>query len=266
MRVSIAATIAVVAVLGKAQGHEFFIDPLDYAVGAGNLIAADLRVGQDFTGAPYSYLPQYFTRFEVWSGDAGLPVERRLGDLPALVMEDLPEGLAIVVHETTDTPLTYTEWDRFVAFAEHKDFGDIAALHDGRDLPRTGFVETYSRHAKSLIAIGDGAGRDREFGLEIEIVALANPYTENLDTLPVQVFFRGEALADVQVELFERAPDETVTITLHRTDAEGIAQLPVQPGHEYMADHVVLEAVDPTADNPAVWHTYWANLTFAVPG
>ncbi len=268
MRFLLAATIASFAVMGKAHAHEFWIDALAYAVSPGEAIAGDLRVGQEFEGSPYSFIPRSFTRFDVTLGDETRPVERRLGDLPALLMEDLPEGLAIVAHETEAARLTYNdEWDRFLRFAEHKDFGDVGAMHDARGLSRDLFVETYTRHAKALIAVGDGAGADRELGLTTEIVALANPFTDDLsDGLPVQVFYLGDALPDVQVELFDRAPDGEVTITLHRTDAEGIAVLPVEAGHEYLADHVVLAAIESANEGDAVWHSYWAALTFGVPG
>ncbi|MEM6609178.1 MAG: DUF4198 domain-containing protein [Pseudomonadota bacterium] len=266
-RAILAATLASFVLFGKGQAHEFWIDALDYAVPLGNPIAGDLLVGQEFSGAVYSYIPRSFTRFEVWMDGDSQPVVRRLGDRPALVFEDLPDGLAIVAHETTATNLTYTEWDRFVRFAEHKDFGDIAAMQDARGLPRTNFVESYTRHAKSLIAVGDGAGADTAIGLTIEIVALANPYTDDVsEGLPVLVQYQGRALPDVQVELFDRGPDGAVTITLHRTDADGVAMLPVAPGHEYLADHVVLEPLEPSEDGDPVWHTYWASLTFAVPG
>ncbi|MEM9755530.1 MAG: DUF4198 domain-containing protein [Pseudomonadota bacterium] len=267
MRTVLALTLAGFLAYGKAQAHEFWIDALGYAVPPGTTIAGDLRVGSEFEGVSNAYVPRHFTRFEVWLDGEARPVERRIGDLPALVMEGLPEGLAIVAHETTSSRLTYAdEWDRFLGFAEHKDFGDVAALHDGRGLSRDRFVETFSRHAKSLIAVGAGAGQDFEIGLTIEIVALANPYTDDLTAgLPVQVFYEGATQADVQVELFDRAPDGTVTITLHRTDADGIAVLPVEAGHTYLADHVVLEPVEPEEETGPVWHSYWASLTFAVP-
>lgn len=267
MRVLFAATIATFACVGKAPAHEFWIDALDYAVAPGAPIAGDLRVGEEFEGAPMSYIPRSFTRFDVTTGDGVAPVDRRLGDLPALMVEALPEGLAVVAHETTATRLTYTEWDRFLRFAAHKDFGDVAAMHDARGLSRDRFVESYSRHVKALIAVGEGAGSDSVLGLTTEIVALANPYTDDLSAgLPVQVYYDGAIRADVQVELFDRAPDGTVTVTLHRTDADGIAILPVTAGHEYLADHVVLEPVEPVEEGDPVWHTYWAGLTFAVPG
>lgn len=266
MRAIFAVTIASFLMIGKAPAHEMWIDALDYTVAPGTAIEGNLRVGEDFQGSPYSFLPNRFTRFDVTQGGATRNVERRLGDLPALRMEGLSDGLAIVAHETTPQRLTYSEWFRFVRFADHKDFGDIAAMQDARDLPREDFVESYTRHVKALIAVGSGAGSDARLGLRTEIVALANPYTDDLSQgLPVQVFYNGRALADVQVELFANSPSGEVTITLHRTNGEGITRLPVQPGFEYLADHVVLEAVEPSQTDDAVWHTYWAGLTFAVP-
>ena len=115
--------------------------------------------------------------------------------------------------------------------------------------------------------MGSGAGADRAVGLAIEIVALANPYTDDLSAgLPVQVLLDGAPRAEAQVELFQTAPDGTVTITKHRTDGAGQVTLPMQPGMEYLVDSVVLRALP--NDDPAagpVWHSDWASLTFRTP-
>jgi uncharacterized GH25 family protein len=171
------------------------------------------------------------------------------------------------VHESTDLKLRYTDFEKFKRFVAHKDLAGAVAAHEARALSKTEFTEAYSRYAKSLVAVGEGAGQDRAFGLETEIVALANPYTDDLDKgLPVQVFYRGDVRRDAQVELFERM-GEVVTITRHRTDENGIASLPVRPGAEYMADAVVIRQPEAklATELGAVWETLWANLTFAVP-
>ena len=127
-------------------------------------------------------------------------------------------------------------------------------------------VERYSRHAKSLMAVDGGDGSDRARGLLTEIVAGANPYTEDMSGgMPVQVLYEGAPRQDVQVELFDRAPDGSVTVTLHRTDAEGRVTLPVVPGHAYLVDSVVLRALEPATEAGEVWESLWASLTFAVP-
>lgn len=249
-----------------AASHEFWIEPLAFQVAPGDPLEARLRVGESFEGPSYSYLPRNFIRFDVAQGDAVTEVDGRLGDNPALQFDGAADGLAVILHETSDNRLTYDEWAGFLRFAAHKDFGDVETMHDARGLPREGFRESYSRHAKSLIAVGSGAGADREYGLRTEIVALANPYTDDLsDGFPVLVLLEGEPRADVQVELFDRDPDGEVTVTLHRTDAEGRAVLPVEPGHVYLADNVTLLPLEQDSPGDPVWHSLWASLTFAVP-
>ena len=251
----------------KALAHEFWIEPLEFQVSSGAEVQARLRIGQDFEGVSASYLPRNFTRFDVVAGGELRPVEGRLGNNPAMGVAGLPDGLAVILYETTGNTLTYDEWAGFLRFAEHKDFGDIAARHDARGLPRDGFREAYTRHAKSLVAIGGGAGQDTEFGLRTEIVALANPYTDDLTGgFPVRVLLEGAPRPDVQVELFDRAPDGSVTVTLHRTDADAIAVLPVDPGHAYLVDAVTLLPLQDDAEAGPVWESLWASLTFAVPG
>ena len=248
------------------MAHEFWIDPVDFTVASGDRVEANIRVGEEFRGNPLSFLPRNFLRFETIQNGGVRPVEGRLGDIPAMAVDSADDGLLIVVHETTENRLTYREWERFLRFASHKDFADIEARHDARGLPREEFVESYARYAKSLIAVGDGEGSDREIGLRTEIVALANPYTDDLSGgLPVLVLLDGEPRIDAQVELFDRDPTGEVVVTLHRTDEEGVALLPVEAGHAYLADAVVLEPVEPAGPRDPVWRSLWASLTFAVP-
>lgn len=115
------------------------------------------------------------------------------------------------------------------------------------------------------MAVGDGGGQDHAFGLLTEIVALANPYTDDLSGgMPVQVLYDGAPRPDAQVEVFAKQ-GEAVTISTVRTDAEGRALVPVSPGTRYMLDSVVLREVPAGAFDGAVWESLWANLTFAVP-
>lgn len=263
----LALTVAAIALGGKGMAHEFWIDPAAFMVAQGDTLEAQLRVGEGYRGGPQIYMPRAFARFDLVTGAVVNPVEGRLGDIPALSVEGVAEGLVVVVHETAGQDLTWSEWERFVGFAEHKDLGDVAALQAARGLDRENVREVYVRYAKSLIAVGDGAGADARQGLRTEFVALDNPYTDELsDGFAVQLWLDDAVRADEQVELFDRAPDGTVTITTHRTDAQGVARLAVQPGHSYMIDAVVLEPLDPEAEADPEWRTLWANLTFAVPG
>ncbi len=246
--------------------HEFWIDPQSYQIQPGDRIVANLRVGEEFDGSSYPYRPSQIERFDLVQGDTVTEIVGRIGDNPALDLEASDPGLLIVVHETTDSRLTYREFAKFKKFVAHKDFKTALTDHEARGIGTEKFVELYRRYAKSLVAVGDGAGADRAVGLKTEIVALANPYTDAPSEMSVQVLLDGAPRADAQVELFDKSLDGTVKVSLHRTDADGVARFPMTAGHAYLADAVTLEALenDDPAEGP-VWKTHWAALSFAVP-
>jgi len=260
--------IAIAASTSLAWGHEFWIDPEDYTLAPGDTLTAAIRVGENFKGSSYAYIPDNFRRFDLAQGDDVAPVEGRIGDRPALSTTVDEDGLAIVVHVTRDYDLTYSSYDSFVNFVTHKDAEWVIDAHAEAGQEGVAPKEIYSRHAKSLVAVGEGAGQDRAFGLVTEIVALENPYTGDMgDGIDVQVFYQSEPRGDAQVEIFDRDPDGEVSVSTVTTDAEGVATVPVTAGHSYLVDAVVLRRPgdDVTEETGAAWESLWASLTFAVP-
>lgn len=258
--------LAAALVLGSkpVAAHEFWIAPEAYQVAPGEAITANLRNGERFVGDSLLLVPSRIARFEIVQGAQVVPSEGRIGDRPALSQPAPGEGLAIVVYASLDIPLTYDEFMLFVGFAAHKGFPEVVAEHVARGLPRP-VQEVFRRYAKSLVAVGEGAGADRRVGLGAEIVALANPYAGDLAEMPVEVWFEGALAADQQVEIFTRDADGAVTITTRRTDARGRAVVPLAPGTEVMLDSVFMRPLDPAEHDGAGWMSHWANLTFAVP-
>lgn len=251
---------------GAALSHEFWVSPDTYEIDTAQTLVVNTRVGQNFKGSALSYFPDQITRFDLTVGDRSYPVKSRLGDRPIMQMQMPQPGLGVIVHETNDKRLNYSEWAKFIKFVEHKAFDGVLKAHAQRGLPDSGFSESYRRFAKALVAIGDGAGQDRSFGLETEIVALANPYTDDLGAgLPVQVLYQGAPRIGAQVEVFEKLGD-IVTVFTTVTDDTGRAMIPVKPAHEYLLDAVVLRSTgnDDVSQGP-VWHSLWAALTFRTP-
>ena len=245
----------------SAAAHEFWIEAPQWQVPTGAPVIASLRNGEEFKGIEHVYLQSRFTRFELMQSGQRMAVKGRMGDRPALSMTPPSDGLIIAVYESKPQVVAYSEWAKFAAFAAHKDFRGIAARHDARGLPRDGFKEGYTRHAKALLSSGAAAGADSAMGLATEFVALSNPYTD-VGPVRVRLLYDGSPRVDAQVEVFERAPDGSVTITkTTRTDAQGEADIAVKPGHAYLLDAVALR--EGPAETP--WETLWASLPFAVP-
>ncbi|MBQ4823059.1 DUF4198 domain-containing protein [Leisingera sp. HS039] len=252
--------------LGAAPllSHEFWIEPEKYQVNSGATVVASLRNGQEFNGAEQPYLDHRIARFDVIKDGSASPYMGRMGDMPAFSADETGDGLTVIIHQTQPQTLTYDTWEGFQAFIDHKGFAGIPSQHTARGLPDAGFTEQYTRYAKALVAIGNGEGSDLDTGMETEIVALANPYTDDLAAgFPVQVLYQGNPRPQVQVEVFAKTPDGSVTISTRLTDSQGKSVIPVLPGHTYLLDAVVLRPAPEDKDH--VWESLWAALTFAVP-
>ncbi|MEP2031220.1 MAG: DUF4198 domain-containing protein [Paracoccaceae bacterium] len=261
---AIAPALTLLCLSSATYAHEFWIEPQNYQIEKGAPLVADLKNGQKFKGASLAFFDRRIERFELFQGGDATPVEGRLGDIPALQGTAGDDGLLVVIHQTAPSKISYKEWEKFQAFADHKNFGEMRTRHEALGFPTDKFKETYTRYAKALIAVGDGAGADVTTGMETEFVALSNPYTDNLtEGMVVQILYQGAPRADAQIEIFERAQDDTVIITTVLADAEGRALVPVLPGHSYLLDAVVLREAPKGGDT--VWETLWAALTFSVP-
>lgn len=263
------ALFLILGLLGTpALAHEFWIEPSDYTIDAQTMIRGDLVNGQDFAGGRQPYLTQRFVRFQMFAlGRAG-NVPGRNGDNPALSVAPAGDGLHVIAYQSRPASLDYESWEKFQNFIDHKDFGDVRSQHDARGLPESGFKEIYTRYSKSLVGVGSGAGSDQRTGLETEIVALTNPYTDNLSGgMQFQLFYGNAPRANARFEVFEKSPSGSVSVTFYQTDGNGRVTVPVKSGYSYMADAVVLR--EPSAalasSSGAAYETLWANMTWAVP-
>lgn len=252
-----------------ATAHEYWIEPQDYLINSSEEIVADFRNGQFFEGNSIPYIPDNFERYDFIvansniGGNTSIKLKGELGQRPAVRVPNGQEGLGIIIAETNSSTISYTEWEKFQKFIDHKDFKISKNEHLAMGFPETGFKETYRRFAKSLVGIGHAKGRDRKIGMEVELVALLNPYTDDTsDGMPVMAYYDGAPLVDVQIELFDKDEQGKVNITLHRTDDAGQAILPITSGHSYLVDTVVLRKA-PQRQKDVVWETLWASLTYA---
>ncbi|PUB12826.1 DUF4198 domain-containing protein [Yoonia sediminilitoris] len=261
-------SLALILLATPLAAHELWLEPLAYQVDADGRLEADIINGEEFKGTKLAFLPRSIQNFVAVSGDSIERVTGRLGDRPGLSRDAVGEGLNIVAYQTQPSTLSYKSWAKFQKFIDHKDLGDIRPVHDARGLPEANFKEVYTRYSKTLIGVGESAGADRRVGMETELVALSNPYTDDLsDGMRVQLYYRNDVRANEQIEVFEKDASGAVTITLYRTDDQGVGIFPVKPGHSYMVDAVVLrEPSDQLRQSSdAVWETLWANMTFATP-
>lgn len=269
MRLSQFIVAVVFGVFGASPAvfaHEFWLDAQDYTLETGQKLMVDIRVGQDFKGNKYSFNPNLFHDFSFTDTDGKRPVEGRIGDRPAVSMVPPKQGLLVLNHFSTSQLLTYENDGNFESFILSKGLDWVLEKHAERGLPISGFGEGYTRFAKSLISVGDGAGHDTRIGMPFELVALKNPYTDDLtDGLPFRLFWGAEAIAGIQVDIFNRAANQTEVVKTHViTDETGLATIPIVRGNTYLinAVHMIIPSDEEIARAGAAWHSLWASMTF----
>ena len=238
--------------VSPVTAHEFWIEPHDFSVDANTQIQADLRVGQDFKGDAFPFIPARFAAFKSYDRLGVRAVEGAPGDLPALSLTPEAEGLSIFTYVSAGERIRFREWDKF-------------ARHDARGLPRDDIRELYTRCAKTLVSVGDDAtDQDRATGMRLELVAGANPMAVTPGAeMSFTLLWEGEPLADTQVALFRKGENtEAGTRTLTRTDENGQASFTLPAAGTYMAASVHM--IEAPADRNADWQSFWASLTFGV--
>ena len=254
--------------VGPALSHEFWIEPEKFQVETGEPVVAQIKNGEQFKGINLAYFERRIARFDWSYGGDRTDVRARAGDVPALHMEAPDDGLLVLSYQSMPSTLTYGDWEKFTDFVAHKGFPQALEQHAARGLPDTKFKEVYTRYCKALVGVGTAQGQDIRTGMDTEIVAGANPYTDTLGgKFPITVFYMGKPRAMAQVEVFEMDSEGQVDVFVLQTDSSGQVVVPVKPGRRYLLDAVVLRQPDPeTAEQyDAVWETLWASLTFAVP-
>ena len=252
-------------VSGPAMSHEFWIEPHDFSIETGAKIEADIRVGQDFKGDAFPYIPSRFRSFTFHDRSGASDVAGVTGDLPGLTLVPPGDGLAVVTYVSVAERIRFQAWEKFASYLDYEGLTAIPARHDSRGLPRDDIRELYTRCAKTLVSVGDaGAETDRATGMRLELVA-SEPPASLKPGAPVTftLLWEGKPLADTQVALFRKGADGADgSRTLVRTGADGTARFTLPQTGTYMAASVHM--IDAPADRNADWESYWASLTFGV--
>ncbi len=247
----------------SATAHEYWLEARDFTISSEDVMEIGVFVGQNFKGNEYPYDAAQHQSYFIIDGAGSWAPDLRPGDRPSLAVTPREPGLNVIVDVAATQKLTYTEPDQFARFIEHMELDWVLEEHAARNLPETGFGEGYTRYVKALVAVDDGVGQDVHVGMPFELVALANPYTDDISRgLPVRLFFMGNPLPRRKIEVFHKGSEETLTVY---TNANGLAIIPVESG-TYMLNSVQM-VIPPEEDQEATgtsWHSLWASLTFTV--
>ena len=250
-----------------SSAHEFWLEPSDFQPKVGDVVTVDLVIGTHFDGFSSPYTPDEIAAFGLIDAAGNTPITGRFGDMPAGQFVVAQVGLSLLYHQTTPSYVTYTKPEKFISFAVEKGFADVAARYQKQTAENFRLVEKYRRFAKSLIMVGPASGQDQLLGLEMELVALTNPYQQSVSKeFTVAVYESGVPRPGAQVTVFIRHTPSDVEKKIIIADERGQVHLSLLPGSHYLFDSVKLQPIkDADPIKNAEWESLWAALTFAVP-
>lgn len=258
------AAILVLAAPSDAVAHEFWLEPSDASPAESDTVTAVIKVGEMMNGTELPFLSHRFTRFTVTTPEATYDVKRREGDRPAVAYDHEEPGLHIIAHEAEPMQTRFGTWKEFTEYLAYEGLDQIAVEHKERGLPVGPVIEDYSRHAKALLQVGpvQPGDADRALGLQLELVAGANPYDPRVETVPVTLLWQGAPVSGLQLSVFRKAADGTVTREILRTDSNGKAMIRRMPDAAHLLNAVQMLEGESSTPEPAGWHSHWASLYF----
>lgn len=246
------------------RAHDFWIEPSTFTPQPGERVTVRLRVGEHFQGDPVPRRPERIERFAVVGESDERRIEGVAGTDPAgFAAFDAP-GLHHLLYDSSraSVELAGPEFEKYLA---EEGLERISGLRAERGQTPARAREVYSRCAKSLVAVGGkgAGGHDRILGLPLELVPEGSPYAlTGGGSLPVQLLYEGKPLAGALVVALRR--DRPARKISARTDTGGRVMLSLDfPGVWLVkAVHMVPAPKETGAD----WESFWASLTFEVPG
>jgi uncharacterized GH25 family protein len=236
--------------------HDMWIEPATFSPQSGDIVAIRLRVGQDLLGDPIPRDPSLINQFIVEDATGRRPVVGRDGGDPAgFVLASAP---GLVVGYSSNPSAVELPAEKFNQYLKEEGLDAVAAARARRNETTRGAREIFSRCAKSLIASGD-----RRLGFTLELVAERNPFTLHPgDELPLTLTYQNRPLTGALVIAFNRAhPSEKLRV---RTDGDGRVRLRLSESGLWLVKAVHM--IPAPAGTQAEWASYWASLTFELPG
>ena len=259
--------LVLIACAPLALAHDFWIEPSAFTPAPGQRVAVRLRVGEHFRGDPVPRLPERIERFAAVGPAGEEPVPGVPGGEPAGIVALGKPGLHLLVYDSDRSSVELAGED-FEKYLREEGLEAVSALRARRGQTGAPVKEVYSRCAKSLVAVGNGSGpgfdrHDRIVGLPLELVPEANPYTlKKGGELPVRLYYGGKPLAGAQVMALQKdRPEPRLSA---RSDAQGRVRLRLDRPGVWLVKAVHMVPAPKAAG--ADWESFWASLTFEVPG
>ena len=257
----LAGAIVVTAMTGSVPliAHDMWSEPTKFSPAAGDIIGARLRVGQDMLGDPLPRSTALINEFVADDGHGRRPLVGRDGTDPAGLVRVAEPGLLVSYFSNpSSVELTAQKFDTYL---KREGLDAIAAC--GRVAPTAaGSRVVPAARRPGTSGPADVRHGDRDARFTLELLAERNPYTLAAgQELPVRLTYQGRPLPGALVVAMDRTASSKLTA---RSDKDGRVRFRLPHAGMWMVKAVHMIAAQPDAQ--ADWQSYWASLTFDLPG
>lgn len=239
-----------------AAAHDLYL--VNGVSGAERRICA--RIGEDFPGSVSAVTPDRLEVFAVRT--ARTPFRKLQGKVSGdQLCAPAPEAKSFVAEMVVHPRYIKLGGKLFDSYVEAEGLKQVISARAQKG-PNADGRELYSRYSKLI----KGRGGLEVLGHTLEIVLQKDPAELKAgESLPVQVLFRGQPLADAQVA----AAYAGANLKGHkfpvvaRTDSEGRAALKLDRAGLWYARLIYM--VPATGDPEVDWRSFFATVTFRLP-
>lgn len=242
-----------------ALAHDLWLEPSAYRVAPGTPLKLRLRVGQDFKGEPMPRNGNLIEKFFLSGPEGERPAIGADGVDPAGFAKAEAPGLHTAIYFSRFS-VVEMEGRKFASYLKEEGLEAIAKVRARHGESLKPARDRFLRCAKTLIQVGasNASGFDHAFGLPLELVPQASPYSPN-SPLRVKVLWQGRPLKGSLVVAFcQNNPLRKIQV---RSDSQGQVILPLQEDGVWLVKCVHMRlagAGEPAAD----FESYWASLSF----
>jgi uncharacterized GH25 family protein len=254
--------LTVVAAPVAVDAHEFWLESSAYRPPANSVVRVTLWLGERFAGQPVLHDADHCVKFELVGPGGASPVLGRSGGMTAFARV-ASEGTYVLGYPSKRYFHTMTP-DAFEAYLKEEGLDGIVEARKQRGESEKAGREAYSRYAKSILTVGEGAteGFDRRARHPLEIVPQQHPAGVGSERrFAVLLLYEDRPLADAAVVAVSRSAPRRLLRTTTGRDGRAEFLLPESGVWMITSLHMVRSADAEQAD----WESFWASLTFELP-
>jgi uncharacterized GH25 family protein len=262
----VVVVITSVATAHAAQAHDFWIEPSLFTAKPGELINVHLHVGHAFEGEPVRRQSQRIEKFIAAGPDGEKDLPGVEGGDPAGFLRPKQPGVYVLGYRSNHAR-SELEAEKFESYLREEGLERISSMRSQRGDSSQPGREIYSRCAKSIVLVGDGAPPDvcdRALGFRLEFIPPADLVTRPpVGDVTFQLLFEGKPIEGVLVRASSRR--EPHRELKSRTDKDGRVSFALDYDGAWLLHAVHMIEATATPDAEADWESLWASLTFALP-